>query len=84
MVYLYFFTTAYIFSGIGFSLASWLQAAELEVNEGRIPSKFFSRALPWFVLGWPVFAVYCYRAEVSRTIEKVDLSKFDNDGGHHD
>lgn len=79
MDYLTAIFAVYVSIGFGFALASWLQAAEIEVNETGVHSAFFSKALLWFVFGWSVFAIYCYRAEVSRTIEKIDLSKFDKD-----
>ena len=68
MIYLYFFLPAYIFTGIGFSVASWLQAAEIEVNETGSYGSFFSTTALWFVFGWPVFAFYCYKRDVKKQI----------------
>jgi len=68
MIYMYFFLTAYVFTGIGFAIASWLQAAEVEVNETGSYSTFFSSVALWFIFGWPVFALYCYKRDVKKTI----------------
>ncbi|WRQ13091.1 hypothetical protein [Vibrio phage vB_VpM-pA2SJ1] len=69
---------AYLMIGLGFALASWLQAAEIEVNETGSYTLDWSTAL-WFTLAWPVIAAYCYRTEVSKTIKPLDLSKFKKD-----
>lgn len=66
----------YLLVGFGFSLSSWLQAAEREVSKGKDPSPFFGWNLFYFTTLWPLLALYCYRAEVLKTIEKVDFDKF--------
>lgn len=51
MIYLIAVLTIYVSVGFGFALASWLQAAEIEVNETGSHSTFFNKVLPWFVFG---------------------------------
>lgn len=64
----------YIFTGFGFALASWLQAAELASDAGLDWSECW-RTQIFFIVIWPIIAVYCYRAEVKKSIPKVDISK---------
>jgi len=71
--------SAYLLLGVGFSLASWLQSAELEVEAGKKPSPFFSRTFLSFLLAWPAIALYCYRAEVKKSIAKVDFESLKKD-----
>ena len=70
MIYVYFFATAYLSMGLGFSIASWLQAAEIEVNETGGHGSFFSGQLPWFVFLWPIVALFCYKKDVKKTISE--------------
>ena len=67
---------AYFLMGLGFSLASWLQAAEKEVDTGKNEPPFLSKTFVVFIFVWPVIALYCYRAEVKKSINKVDLSNY--------
>ncbi len=67
---------AYVLIGIGFSIASWLEASEHEVNKGREPLNYFSSIGMSFLFFWLVFAIYCYRAEVKKTIKPIDWSQF--------
>tara|TARA_R110000772_G_scaffold99800_1_gene199762 strand:- start:5953 stop:6201 length:249 start_codon:yes stop_codon:yes gene_type:complete len=69
MEYLIYSFTAYFLIGFGFALASWLQAAKDDVKNKRKPSRFiFSKTFVFFVGGWWLVALYCYRAEVKRDI----------------
>lgn len=56
--------------GLGFAIASWLQAAELEVNEGKEVSSFFTGPCILFIVFWWLFVIHCYRHDV----KKVGLS----------
>ena len=67
---------AYLLVGLGFTLASWLQAAEKEVDAGKNQPAFLSKTFVVFIFVWPVIALYCYRAEVKKSINKVDLSNY--------
>lgn len=61
----------YLSLGFGFALASWLQAVEVEINEGVTPSRFvFSRPFMFFFLLWWLVAIYCYRSCITKTIPK--------------
>ena len=75
MEYIIAIACSYLFIGLGFSLSAWLQAAEIQVNENRDFDKFISGKLVLFILMWPFLAAYCYRADVKKTIKKVDWSK---------
>ncbi len=72
---------AYGFIGIGFSIASWLEASEHEVTEGREPHRYFSSIGMSFLFLWPMFAIYCYRAEIKKSIKLIDWDKFKKDSG---
>jgi hypothetical protein len=72
---LLFVLLAYFLIGLGFSIASWLQAGELKVEEGKEIPHFISSALLVFLVGWPFIARYCYLAEVEKSIEKIDFDK---------
>ncbi len=65
----------YLSAGFGFALASWLQGAEQQVDAGEAPDRLFQGKITIFILMWPLIALYCYRTEVTRTINKIDFSK---------
>ena len=65
----------YLAAGLGFSLASWLQSAEQEVEAGKKHSPFFSKTFLLFMAIWPLIALYCYRAEVKKSISEIDWDK---------
>ena len=74
MLYIIGFVSFYVFTGFGFSLAAWLQAAEKISDKGGDWSKCW-RQFWFFVLIWPIIALYCYRAEVKKSISKIDINK---------
>lgn len=74
--YLLIVLAIYFTMGFGFAIASWLQACEIKVKEGKAPDSFFGTTLLWFIFAWLIVAIYCYRTEVSRTVAPVDFSKF--------
>ena len=67
--------TVYLAAGFGFALASWLQAAEKEVNETGKYTSLFCSMFGAFIWVWPFIALYCYRAEVKRTIKPMEFKK---------
>lgn len=73
------FTGLYLSAGFGFAFASYLQAAEISVNNKKGIPPLFTGAYLFFVLAWWLVAIYCYRTEVSRTIQKIntDINKSD-------
>jgi hypothetical protein len=74
------FTGLYLSAGFGFAFASYLQAAEISVNNKKGIPPLFTGAYLFFVLAWWLVAIYCYRTEVSRTIQKTntDINNSDN------
>jgi hypothetical protein len=68
----------YVLVGFGFQLAAWLQCAEISADKGEPLPSFFCHTTLGFIAAWPIIAVYCYRAEVKKTISKID---FTNLGG---
>jgi peptidoglycan biosynthesis protein MviN/MurJ (putative lipid II flippase) len=62
---------AYLMCGVGFAIAAWLEAAEREVDAGNAPPSFLV-TLVYVVMLWLFIAIYCYRAEVLKTIKKID------------
>lgn len=73
-----YFIVIYLSIGFGFALASWLQASEVRVKEGKKPSRFiFSKPFVFISLSWWLVAIYCYRAEVKRTIPTYHYHKDD-------
>lgn len=75
MVIFLYVLAAYFLIGVGFSIAAWLEQAEHEVEKGNKPSPYFSKVGMLFLFGWLAFAIYCYRAEVKRTIPKVNFEE---------
>ena len=74
MWYIIWAVSFYVFAGLGFSLAAWLQAAEKISDEGKDWSDCW-KSFWFFVLIWPIIAVYCYRAEVKKSIPKININK---------
>lgn len=67
MIYL----IVYLAIGFGFALASWLQAQEKRVRNKQTITLNLKMWLVFILLWWGV-ALYCYRAEVKRTIPTID------------
>lgn len=65
--------------GFGFGLASWLQAAELQVNNNEKIDSLIGGKLITFMIFWPILAIYCYRAEVKKSISKIDWDAINKD-----
>jgi F0F1-type ATP synthase membrane subunit c/vacuolar-type H+-ATPase subunit K len=68
------FLAFYFSIGFGFSLAAWLQAAEISVNQCEDIPSFFPNNLVIAAL-WPAIALYCYKTEVTKTVNKLDWDK---------
>ncbi len=67
---------AYLSIGIGFAIAAWLQAAEMEVDKtGKYTFKL--KTFAFFTVAWWLVAIYCFQTEVSRTKKPIDFSEFD-------
>lgn len=70
-----FFSALYLATGFGFAVASYLQAAEISVNNKKGIPSLFNRTYVFFILAWWLVAIYCYRTEVSRTVAKQDFEQ---------
>lgn len=63
----------YLIFGLGFFLASWLQAAEIKVNKGGEPYCAKDLVLCfYFAVSWPIIALYCLRVDVLKNAKPVD------------
>jgi hypothetical protein len=73
VIWLAHVVACYVLVGVGFQLAAWLQAAEICADKGEPLPPFICASTFGFIAAWPIIAVYCYRAEVKKTISKIDL-----------
>jgi len=67
MIYFIISIITYITLGLGFALSSWLEVQEKNVKAKR-PITVDFKMWVIFTLGWWLIAIYCYRAEIKRTI----------------
>ena len=74
MIYFYVFLMFYFSAGFGFAIASYLQHAEAEVKAKKEVPSFFNGTMIFFIVTWFSVALYCYRAEIKRTIQPIDFS----------
>lgn len=61
-------------AGLGFTISAWLQAAETARMKKTVAPSIWRNPI-WFLafsLGWIFVAIYCYRAEVRRTIPDIE------------
>ncbi|CAH9016415.1 conserved hypothetical protein [Vibrio phage 137E35-1] len=66
----------YLIIGIGFAIASWLQAAELRVNQGGMPFEKSDLVLTAYFAGfWIIIALYCLRVDVLKNAKPIDWDK---------
>jgi len=68
----------YLTAGLGFNISAWLQAAEIASDSNEPIPSFFSRSTVIFIFIWWILAIYCYRAEVKKTIPKIDFDELAN------
>ena len=71
MIYFTVFVLIYLSIGFGFALSAWLDAREKRVKK-KLPITLNISNWVVFIMLWWVIAVYCYRAEVKRTIPTID------------
>lgn len=63
----------YLLLGVGFAIASWLQAAELRVNKKGKPFEVGDLVLFVYFAGlWPILALYCLRVDVLKNAKPID------------
>lgn len=68
MFYLLSVVALYLAAGVGFALASWLQAMEIAVNK-KTPMGIKDSLMMFlmFTLVWPVMAVICWRCDIKKS-----------------
>lgn len=70
MIYLYM----YLCIGLGFSLASWLEAESIAAKEKIKPFQMFNvKKILIFSFAWWLVAIYYYRAYVTKTIPTIEV-----------
>jgi hypothetical protein len=69
----------YLSAGLGFSIASWLQAAEIASDAHEKLPAFWGKNTVFFMPLWIFVALYCYRAEVKKSIKKIDFEELAQD-----
>lgn len=78
MIYFIIFISVYLSIGFGFALASWLTEQEKR-TKNKLPTQLNPVTWVVFILGWLLFAIYCYRAEVKRTVPTYHYFMEDKD-----
>lgn len=74
MTYALIFITIYLSIGFGFALASWLQAAEIQVKEKKPYDRLLCINTVYFTAFWWLIAIHCYRADIKRSIPDLQYT----------
>ena len=63
----------YLSIGMGFALASWLQALENRLHKQFLRRDYEEefKTFLLFTIGWWVIAIFCYKSEISKSIPTV-------------